>query len=81
MTNRFDALTLEELLSQLRMSGWSVAVHNDYIIKTAGGIPSLQTFWLFTHHAGVFVKGEGETDLIAVRECAKAASLIFKPCP
>lgn len=53
-----------ELLTDLRRAGWKVAVHNDYSYKG-----QVFTFWLFTHGTGVFVKGEGATDLDALRDC------------
>lgn len=56
------------ILEELRASGWTVAVHNDYRL---GGKP--MTFWLFTHHSGVWAKGEGSTDeeaLAAARQQA-----------
>lgn len=52
-----------ELLTDLRRGGWRVAVHNDYNYKG-----HVFTFWLMTHPTGVFVKGEGATDLDALRE-------------
>lgn len=55
---------LEDLLKRLRQSGWMVAVHNDYRLD---GVDGSFTFWLFTHGAGVFVRGEGRTDCDAVR--------------
>jgi hypothetical protein len=64
------------LLAELRESGWSVGVHNDY---RQGG--KLWTFWLFTHPAGLFVKGEGATDLDALMQCSEAASKVFAPSP
>lgn len=56
-------------LALLRGAGWQVAVHNDY--RQDG---KLQTFWLLTHPDGRFVKGEGDTDEVALAECAKAVS-------
>lgn len=55
-----------ELLTDLRHAGWRVAVHNDYNYKGR-----VFTFWLLTHPTGVFVKGEGATDLEALREAIK----------
>lgn len=49
------------MLSNLRKAGWMVAVHNDYRLD---GKP--HTFWLFTHSNGLWVKGEGKTDEIAL---------------
>lgn len=52
-------------LRDLRAAGWSVAVHNDYRVKRRRF-----TFWLLTHPSGYHVKGEGETDLEALEQCA-----------
>lgn len=41
----------------LRLEGWTVAVHNDYRLN---GL--LHTFWLLTHPDGRYVIGEGRTD-------------------
>lgn len=57
-------MTLPEMLADLRTHGWMVAVHNDY--RVAG---KFQTFWLFTHPDGKYVKGEGSTDEAAVGHC------------
>jgi hypothetical protein len=65
-----------ELLGDLRRDGWRVGVHNDYELDG-----ELMTFWLLTHPAGVYVKGEAPTDLGALRICALAASKIFAPSP
>lgn len=51
-----------EILEGLRSKGWAVAVHNDYHLN---GEP--HTFWLLTHPSGRFVKGEGRTDLDALK--------------
>lgn len=56
---------MEKLLKALRDSGWRVAVHNDYRIDGED-----HTFWLFTHSSGLFVKGEGKTDMDALNEVA-----------
>lgn len=48
-------------LAAIRSAGYSVAIHNDY---RQGGVPN--TFWLFTHPDGTWVKGEGETDADAL---------------
>lgn len=54
-----------DLLYDLRNAGWRVGIHNDYTFRGA-----TFTFWLLTFPgAGVFVKGEGPTDLIAIRQC------------
>lgn len=52
----------DALLAGLRELGWAVAVHNDYRVD---GEP--HTFWLFTKD-GRAIKGEGRTDVIALRE-------------
>lgn len=54
---------MEEVLKQLREAGWRVAVHNDYKL---GGVD--HTFWLFTHPCGLWLKGEGFTDLDALQQ-------------
>lgn len=51
----------------LRASGWSVAVHNDYRIN---GEP--MTFWLFTKD-GKAIKGEGPSDEAALEQVRHAA--------
>lgn len=50
------------LLDLLRANGWIVAVHNDY--RQSG---KQRTFWLMTHADGTYVKGEGDTDMEALR--------------
>jgi hypothetical protein len=50
-------MPLEELLERIRDAGWSVAVHNDYRVL---GAPN--TFWLFTHPSGLWLKAEATTD-------------------
>lgn len=57
-----DAGTFE-LLAKLRSAGWSVAVHNDYRLQ---GVP--HTFWLFTNADRRWIKGEGTSDWVALRE-------------
>lgn len=52
---------LEDVLALLRSKGWRVAVHNDY--RQDG---KDYTFWLFTN-GNVAVKGEGPTDLAALK--------------
>ena len=64
------------LLAQLRADGWRVGVHNDYVLNG-----ELMTFWMLTHPCGVYVKGEGATDLIALNECAEQARKTFAPSP
>lgn len=51
----------EDLLGQLRLSGWRVAVHNDYCLSG-----KWMTFWLFVKD-GRAIKGEGATDEEAIR--------------
>jgi len=64
---------LEETLSMLRAGGWSVAVHNDYRLNG-----ERMTFWLFTHaESGLFIKGEGKTDMAALAECNASACKLF----
>lgn len=53
-----DALTT---LGRLRSCGWMVGIHNDYRKGK-----KLFTFWLMTRADGRFLKGEGETDAIAL---------------
>lgn len=57
-------------LAALRQVGWSVAVHNDYRLN---GEP--MTFWLLTHPSGRWVKGEGNTDEMALAICTNEAAL------
>ena len=55
-------INMTTVVTQLRRGGWRVAIHNDY--EQNG---KLRTFWLWTHpKRGIFVKGEGETDEIAL---------------
>lgn len=61
-------MILEEMLGNLRVAGWTVAVHNDY--RQDG---RLMTFWLFTHPDGSWLKGEAESDLQAVLEVMSQA--------
>jgi hypothetical protein len=56
-------MSRDEILNEMRQDGWAVGVHNDY---NQGG--KRMTFWLFTHPSGHFVKGEGETDDVALAE-------------
>ena len=55
-------------LEQLRDGGWSVAVHNDYRIDGVA-----HTFWLFTHPEGIWIKGEGRTDELALADLPSRA--------
>jgi hypothetical protein len=57
------------IANDIRDAGWSVAVHNDYLMNG-----ERFTFWLFTHRNGKWVKGEGRNDaeaLNAVRMALK----------
>lgn len=54
----------------MREGGWSVAVHNDYRVDG-----KCATFWLWTHPSGRWLKGEGQTDDVALAECLRALSL------
>lgn len=69
-------MDLETALAQLRRDGWRVAVHNDY--RQDG---EDFTFWLFTHDAGLFVKGEGRTDRDAIAAVCEQARRVFAPSP
>jgi hypothetical protein len=59
-------------LHELRVSGWSVAVHNDYRLRG-----KRHTFWLFTKGDRA-VKGEGETDAVVIAECSDKAQSVLK---
>lgn len=52
-----------EILNAMRSEGWAVACHNDYFLA---GDP--HTFWLFTHSHYGWVRGEGVTDLEALKK-------------
>ena len=67
---------MEQLLKELREAGWAVGVHNDYWLNG-----SRRTFWLLTHRNGLWIKGEGDTDMDALAECDKQARQIFAPSP
>ncbi len=71
---------LTSILEGLRSRGWMVAIHNDYRLKGKN-----HTFWLFTKDgdsmfpssngkttAGKFLKGEGLSDLEALKACLLA---------
>lgn len=62
------ARMLDAELAGLRAQGWTVAIHNDYML---GG--ECYTFWLLTHPNGRYVKGEATTDAEALEICAEAA--------
>lgn len=74
-------MTSIDLLNTLRADGWVVAVHNDYKLND-----EQMTFWLFTRadggadvplgRDGIYIKGEGETDFLALAECVKKAGLL-----
>jgi hypothetical protein len=64
------------LLSGLRAAGWHIGVHNDYRLDG-----KWMTFWLLTHSCGKYVKGEGETDVEALRQCDEQARKMFEPSP
>jgi|SRR5208282_1619638 len=67
--------SMMETLTTLRMNGWMVAVHNDYMLNGQA-----MTFWLFTHpKTGRFIKGEGKTDAEALEQCAAAALRLSLP--
>lgn len=56
------------LLDKLRKAGWSVAIHNDYIL-----LGRKMTFWLFTHENGTYLRGEDATDIEALTSvCSRA---------
>jgi hypothetical protein len=61
MTTQQIPATVEGILSTLRGSGWQVAIHNDYHLNGVA-----HTFWLFTHSTGIWIKGEGISDLEAL---------------
>lgn len=57
-------------LAVLRDDGWSLAVHNDYVLDGR-----LRTFWLFTRRGGTSLKGEGAGDAQALREALSGCGL------
>ena len=57
------------MLACLREGGWDVAVHNDFHQHGKH-----LTFWLFTHPCGLWAKGEGESDAVALRNAVAQAS-------
>lgn len=65
-TDRQPSDDVGRLRDRLRELGYAVAVHNDYRINGVA-----HTFWLFTHPDGRWIKGEGETDAIALRAALK----------
>lgn len=76
LTTNKRLMLVETILSNLRNAGWYVAVHNDYRQNGAH-----MTFWLFTHASGLFIKGEGWTDLEALEQCDRQARKAFAPSP
>lgn len=54
----------------LRALGWSVSSHNDYKLK---GV--FHTFWLLTHPAGIWLKGEGRTDAEALDQIREVLAI------
>lgn len=67
---------MDEILRKLRAAGWAVAVHNDYHQDGRD-----MTFWLFTHRCGIWVKGEGGSDMDALTQCETQARNAFAPSP
>lgn len=59
----FDRFPLAHTLFELRSAGLTVAVHNDYRLNGEA-----MTFWLFTTPDGRAIKGEGRTDLEALKQ-------------
>lgn len=62
------------ILHSLRERGWRVAVHNDYRLNGSD-----MTFWLMTHGNGLYLKGEGKTDMDALIEIDAQARTVFAP--
>lgn len=61
----------------LRALGWTVAVHNDYMLDSCR-----MTFWLLTNPlTGTFVKGEGFTDAEALNQCRRELLVKSKLIP
>jgi hypothetical protein len=61
---------MEQVLADLRVAGWRVAIHNDY---RQDGVD--MTFWLMTHPTGLYLKGEAETDIEALMQIAGQANV------
>ena len=55
---------LGSMLRFLRGLGWVVAAHSDNLL-----FGKARTSWLFTHPNGTWVKGEDESDELAVASC------------
>lgn len=69
---------MNAILDRLRAAGWSVAIHNDYRLNGKAN-----TFYLLTHDAGVWIKGEGATDEAALLQAEIQASArlpLVRPC-
>lgn len=62
------AVYMFDILQQLRDAGWRVAIHNDYRLNGEE-----MTFWLMTRECGLYLKGEGRTDVDALAEIEKQA--------
>ena len=60
MTN---VLNIEYYLTKLRDHKWSIAIHNDYYLSG-----KFYTFYLVAHPSGVWLKGEGESDVEALEK-------------
>ncbi len=69
-------LPFHQTLKDLRDNGWMVAVHNDYRLNGRD-----MTFWLMAHQSGLYLKGEGPTDMDALMEIDAQARKIFAPSP
>lgn len=67
---------MNEILKRLREAGWRVAIHNDYKLN---GVD--MTFWLMTHPCGIYLKGEGPTDKVALEIIEIQARKTFAPSP
>jgi len=66
MDENIEAIGAMNIMKELRKSGWTVAIHNDYRLRGKS-----MTFWLWTHElTGRYIKGEGETDAEALCICA-----------
>lgn len=67
---------MQVFLHDLRKAGWRVAVHNDYKLDGQD-----MTFWLMTHPSGIYLKGEGATDMEALMQIEAQARKVFAPSP
>lgn len=79
MAQKAEDLEAAALLRALRTNGWSVAVHNDYYVNTIPEPRGFRTFWLLTHREGFYVKGEGASDLLALRQCGAGVAALPLP--